>query len=229
MTTENDSHTEGQPVATVEKRPGAPTRTAPSTPVATMDELPELPPSDDEIIDAKPATKPKRKRKPRKKAAPPKADFNDPADPLTEITRDDGSLQIERVDLVAREKLDGYSRYWVGTMPDSLVQNIDVHGVGFPRFVGICSFDEKGLPDRPTRNGQIVTLGRADVARCIKALKNKVLRAQGTRRGIILNMDDPSYRPNPKTDRPLGEVLYMVRTDGLGFDARDSYPQPLIT
>jgi len=152
-------------------------------------------------------------------------------------SRSDGSLTIEAPDLALLSKDQNTTMYWCGATMDSLIQTIDVKGVSFPRYTNIPEVKDKlgadGQPQfvgsRKPDLGKMVALTDAQVAAFIQAVKRKILRRIDKRRGQIMELDRENYRADLKRDRPLGEVIYMVRADDMTGTSRRRCPKPLIS
>jgi len=152
-------------------------------------------------------------------------------------SREDGSLTISAPDLARLTVAQNTTTYWCGATMDSLIQTIDVKGISFPRYTNIPEVKDKLGPDgqpqfvgsRKPDLGKLVQLTDSQVAAFIKAVQRKVLRRIDKRRGQIMEMDRENYRADLKRDRPLGEVIYMVRADDMTGTSRRRCPKPLIS
>ncbi len=145
-----------------------------------------------------------------------------------EDDRSDGSISMLVPDAVLAGEVIR-TKYWIGTLENIRVQNVTVGGVNFARFSGLCAFDDKGKPSAPTQKGCYAMLSEDEVNATIQSVGRRVLRKMGTRGGRIFLVDSKRYRRDKKTDRPLGEFLYMVPADQMSGDSRESYPSPLVT
>jgi len=145
--------------------------------------------------------------------------------------REDGSLRLavtpppEAVYAKRRE-------YWLGVIKECSYNNVTVGGISFPRWTGSASFDEKGVPfGGKIDPGARVKLSDAQVEACLQSIARRIIRpfgvgGNGKRRHQLLSIDSPAYRPSIK-DRPLADFIYILRTDVMGFGARDEDPTVL--
>lgn len=133
-------------------------------------------------------------------------------------------------------------RYWVGTMPESPVQNITAGGVSFPLFRGIPVFDQPGgAPDRTIEHGIYIDLTDEKVERVRHAVSLRVVRVFGgggvadgyedapdvtkpkRRTAQVLMVDGPHYVAD-KNDIPMAKLVYMHRLDLMSAEDVHRFP-----
>lgn len=117
-------------------------------------------------------------------------------------------------------------RYWIGTMPDSPVQNITLGGVTFHRYVG--KFERAdGSIDPRTPRGDVVWIDDTRRARIEREVKSKLLRVRGGRRVVVSRITPPQreFRAMPG-DEPLAYYVYMVELPE-GVSRPDGEPTPM--
>jgi len=113
--------------------------------------------------------------------------------------------------------------YWLGTLPDSPVQNITVGGVRFVRATGPMNGDHE-FTNPP---GQVVQLTEEQVERIKEHLGFLVVRQFGHDRRV-LDKQSPTYRYQ-EGDEYLGRYLYFYELDrDAPHNRPTTKPEPVI-
>lgn len=130
------------------------------------------------------------------------------------------------------------SRWWIGTMPDSPIQNAAVGGQVFPRVTDKVDVDRNsGETMRSPLRGEIVMLTEKQIEHIKTQVVKKYVRGNGARASVVVDDSDPKdrlaktdsrFRYNPATDTPLARCLYLMGAEGISDDmARARVPIPM--
>lgn len=121
-------------------------------------------------------------------------------------------------------EIKGHAMYLCGSTEDSPVQNIDLHGVGFPRFRTTPEDDGTGkLIQGGKQPGALVPLSEEDIKRVHAACKQQFVRWHRNEKGEkttgqILSRIAPKGHVPPREmvgDEPVSKYVYMVDAENM--------------
>ncbi len=102
------------------------------------------------------------------------------------------------------------TKYHIGTMPGSPIQNITLGGVSFPRMTEEIKLSRNASPASTQRNpqpGEIIELSPSQVDRILEGASCKVVRMRGTS-GKIYSSKSATFKAHPH-DIPIEKFIYM--------------------
>lgn len=134
---------------------------------------------------------------------------------------------MNTVDL--KEGIDTKDYYFIGALPNSPLQNVDVGGQDFPLFTEEIIGDEgTGTTHRNRLTGKVVKLLSKQIEKIRKSLEDKYVEWNSNQTRGSVYVKTEFYEP-ASNHEPLSKYIYMVRLDDIKNNPlwRNDYPPSL--